>query len=217
MKIKICIPFYKDFEPSKSGLRELKNRCEQISEWSFRWKDMTITVEPRQGTSPKSEVRNSYLNDNIPQVRTELIDLSFDRLVFIDSDMIWHFQDLLDILEYDYHVIMFPYVGHADDNNFMCGTWDKPGKNHKLLSAYTTGLFPVAWGGMGFFSVKTEVFKNIETPFFYCPVYTDDKGKRFSIGSDIGFCQNLWGKYKIMCDFDKEIKHQHRSEIDWSF
>jgi len=217
MKIIICIPFGYNFEPAKSGLKELKNQCHQVGERDFQYEDILIHVEPRCGTYPKSEVRDSYLNSNIAQVRKELIDLSYDKMVYIDADIIWHFIDLIKLVRHGNQIVTAPYLGHTESNVFMCGTWDEPGKNHKLMSGYTTGIFPVDWVGLGFISIDREVFENIDKPYFYCPIFTAENGDRYQLGEDVGFCTNVWQKYKIMCNFDIQLKHEPGPKVNWAF
>ena len=217
INVKICIPFYQDFEPAKSGLREIKSRCEPISCWVYQYDDYMFTIEPRQGTYPNGEVRNSYFGSNIAEVRNQFIKDQFDKYVFIDSDIIWTFDNLLKLLSHNNDIALAPYYGHSKDKIYMCGAWDRPGINHTHASIYSTGKRVVDWAGLGFIAISKEVFDTIEKPYFYCPMLTNEKKERMQLGEDMGFCINVMNKYTIMCDFDIMIKHKPRPVIDWSF
>ena len=40
IKVKICIPFYNNFEAAKSGLYELIEQCTYVADWVYSYKDM---------------------------------------------------------------------------------------------------------------------------------------------------------------------------------
>ena len=83
MKIRVCIPFYSEFESIKLGLQELDN-C----------KEHEFVIEPRQGVNV-ANTRNSLINDQRSSKKYQNPLEGFDAFLTIDSDMEFTLNNIL--------------------------------------------------------------------------------------------------------------------------
>lgn len=190
--IRVCIPFYMEFEYVKPVLKELK-------------KDSLFDIEVRQGTSI-SKVRNSLIVDNgrIPLKK-------YSHFLLLDSDVSFNPNIIYKLIEYDKDIVGAPYKHHKGYNN----VW-KLSENGRIIEyIYDEGFKKVGGLATGMMLVKREVFEEIGYPWFYRPVID-----REVIGLDVNFC--LLAKkhnFDIWCDFELQVKHNIRSvnDFDWNF
>jgi len=134
---------------------------------------------------------------------------SITHALLIDSDIIFKFDDFINLLRHDASVVAgaYPYATEAgveeDRKQIVAGHWDEEkfkekyffppltigeAKKQALLS--DEGLAEVSWVGLGFTLVKTDIFSKISYPWF--------ESERISIDNlidttseDVGFCRKL--------------------------
>jgi len=215
MKIKICIPFYNNFEGAKSGLRELITVSKKIDDWTYKFNGHTFVIEPRRGTYVHGDVSNHLVTDDIAQVRNDYITGDYDLYFFIDSDVTWHFNSMLKLIEANKPIIFGPYPGHVKPELYQCGTWTTPGIYDRRFPVNTTGLKTVDWASTGFVCIEKGVFEKLEFPWFRHQMVEVGEGQR-EVGEDIGFCMLASEHYKIWVDFDIKLGHLKQPEIDWT-
>lgn len=191
--IRICIPFYNEFETCKPGLREIKNY------------GLDIEIISRQGTYIHS-LRNDLICDTTLGKGCKPLN-HVDRFIFIDSDIDFKLEHLLKLINTDKDIVGAPYLGHGTDY-FQCFQISSQGIfNYK---PGLTGLQMVDAIATGFLAIKKKVFEAIPYPWFYHPIMSIN-GMRKVAGEDFTFCV-LAKKYGFdtWCDFDIKIEHKQR-------
>ncbi len=148
--------------------------------------------------------------------------VKYDRLVWIDSDIVFTEKHLEALLDHDEDIVSGVYKMQDQKHYVCCETM-----NHELFA--TTGSFgfmkigdvdarkekfKADFIGFGFVSIKYGVFESMDYPWFQ-PVWFDmlkdgvEAGIRDFTGEDIGFC---WRAKDLGYDIwiDPKIKVLHR-------
>ncbi len=218
--VKICIPFYWDFETAKSGLRELKAGGKKVSQWVYDYQGYRWVIEPRRGCFPKGEVSNSLVFGDktithLAQFRNSFIKKDvdgFDYFLFIDSDIQWSIVDALRLLGHDKDIVGGAYSGHVNSKTYQAGKWKQVGIIDELLSTANNGLLKVDFIGAGMLLCKNKIFKPTEYPWFH-HAKIEINGHTEEIGEDYSFCLGR----EVWCDCGLELKHRDLPEPDWNF
>lgn len=220
LKVRICIPFYLNFDGAKSGLRELKKHGKRIDTWIYEYAGIEWHAEPRRGTYPRGRVRNSLVElTHLAAHRNSFIvgqTETYDFFLFIDSDIIWSIDDAVRLVRHDLDVCGGPYPGHVDETVFQAGYWSEPGVIRQRLSASITEITRVDFIATGFLCIKKTVFENLEYPWFRHPLIAYD-GRLEELGEDYGFCMLCNNKYPIYADCGIRLKHLPLPPVDWRF
>lgn len=132
---------------------------------------------------------------------------NFDYVLFIDSDMVFPANTLVDLLEYDRDIVgaltfqRKPPYSPCVYTKLKIG---EPGETiMETLKEYTPGLLPVEGIGFGCTMVKTKVFE---------AVYKAGGGTCFhpilGYGEDLSFCiRARHAKHKIFVDTTLKVGH----------
>jgi hypothetical protein len=209
MKIRVCIPFYNEFEAIKPLLQDLEKS-----------KEHEFIIEPRQGCN-LTFLRNSFITDGT----TDILDL--DAWLFIDSDLILTIEDIYKLINHGKDVISAPYLMQGGRGAYCCGEI-KPGSS-ELSFRYSEqnrpqGLKQISYITDGLLFVKREVFelyrKEFNTlSFFRSAPYRDGTtGLEVYPNRDFGFCYYLRQlSVSLWCDFDIRVGHIMRdsTQINW--
>lgn len=98
----------------------------------------------------------------------------YDYIILIDSDIVWHPEQIKQLLETDGEIVTGLYVMHGNKNYFTCiekiniEDYIKDGRCKYLhRSEITNEIKEVDMGAMGFMKVKKGVFEKISYPWFY--------------------------------------------------
>lgn len=138
--------------------------------------------------NPEAQGRMSVIPSKIPFSGK----LRAQKVIFIDSDMIWSLEDFRKLLYSDENVISGIYcfsdiassssIVELENNTAMLAT---------EIITERTEPFPIIGGGLGFTAVKFEVLENITYPWFSHTeeIRTDANGKPFYYreGEDFSF------------------------------
>ena len=150
MRIRVCIPFYSDFELVKPFLRELK-KC----------KEHEFVMEPRQG-GIVSELMNSFINDNLCFDKKQSAIKGFDYFLNIDSDIEFTVDQVLRMIDYDKDIVVLPYKTHRNENLYQCGrlVYNIFGRVLGGLNygVNETGFKKIGWSGNGMKLTKDHIY-----------------------------------------------------------
>ena len=200
--IRVCIPFYSDFETPKPGLRTLNKFIFEIC--------------PRQGTYI-ADARNSFINDNKSN-KIKQDPLNYEWFLFIDSDIGFTKDDVNRLLEHKKEIISLPYKTHKDPTVYQCGYFTNiQGNIKERISEKEKGLKEVDFSGAGMLLVNRSVFCKLDYPWF--KDYTLTVGdSAVHVGEDISFCVSAKrAGYKIYCDLDYPVYHKLRNQDNIDF
>jgi FkbM family methyltransferase len=151
----------------------------------------------------------TFLSDQIDEVRNDIAKKSLDYhyLFSVDSDIVLPKDALKKMLNADKPIVSGLYIQRIPNthtlevymNNSNGGVTNIP---YELIK--DKGVVEIASCGMGCCLIKTEVFKNIEYPYF---VYHSAIDHSKTMSEDIVFCLNarkngftVWADSSIICE-----------------
>lgn len=208
LKIRICTPFYSEFEDVKSGVRECLN-----------YDKIKFAFEPRQSGPLIYKVRNSFLNDSRSQLKKQVPLEEFSHFLFADSDITFTLKHVLSLLEKNIPIACSPYLTHNDDGFYHTGMFEKeiPGLIKKQFMKYERGFKEVDYSGTGFMLIERKVLEIMEYPWFE-PLKIDNGDKAEIIGEDVVFCmKSKQLGFPVYCDFNNAVKHRLRKQNDFNW
>lgn len=200
LTIRICTPFYSEFESIKPGIRE----CLEYDKIKF-------VFEPRQGTYLYSS-RNSLLNDGKSQLKKQSAIPGFDYFLFVDSDITFTLDNVLKLISHDKDIIASPYFAHKDNGTYYVGDFyeNAPGRIKFNYSKFEKGLKTVGYAGTGFMLIKASVLSVMTYPWFE-PMLLDLGECAEVMGEDVSFCVKAKKFcFDVFCDFDNPVGHRLR-------
>jgi len=168
----ICLPFHTSFQAAI--------RCDWVKTDMYNVRGMN-TVSARN------------------KIVYRAIEKGYDYLFFMDSDMTFPPDTLDRLLNHNKDIVGGFYVRKKKGflpNAFKLGFHE----NGKVMTEFVTDFREVEAIGTGCLLIKTDVFKNIETPWFH---YKPTLGSpdHHMVTEDIVFCENAKkAGYKIYCD-----------------
>jgi len=178
------------------------------------------------GNSNVTAARNLSIQEVF--IQEEAVKYKFDYLLFIDSDVIFAFEDIQKLLAYQKDVIagtyfaksipFFPVAGYYDINKIENGF---PKVTKEQVSSKK--LLEVDWVGCGFLLLKRKIIDKIEYPWFDMRVIDLPKPakrggnitiKKELLSEDISFCTKIRELgYKIFLDTSVLLKHIGKSNF----
>lgn len=207
MKIRVCIPFYKEYEACKKGIAELM--C---------CKEHEFIIEPRQGTYIW-ELRNSLINDELSFEKYQDPLDGFDAFLDIDSDIDFTLEQVLSMINRKKDIVSLPYLTHKVNDEYQCGEFREiNGAISKRYTTSETGFKKIGWSGNGMRLTMAHVFSKTEYPWYRHPMIVVGNTQK-EAGEDVGFSMGVRkAGFDIWCDFDNPVKHKLRtqSDFDWS-
>lgn len=140
----------------------------------------------------------------------------------VDSDIDFSPEDFWKLYNWNASVVSGAYCYSTEantpelDKKIVAGKWDESFfMNHYCFPTYTLGqarslanpLLDVDWVGMGFLLVKSEVFYNIEYPWFESELIKI-KDYQDTTSEDVGWCRKVKkAGYPILLDPQIKVGH----------
>jgi hypothetical protein len=145
-------------------------------------------------------------------------EITYDKIMWIDSDIAWKPEDVLKLYESDKDIISGAYL-LSDATVTAHPNYLKPGYKYDEV----VGMFePVKiWAaGMGFMCVKKGVFESIARPWFQsapASVTIENKEYKFNvIGEDMSFCEHATkAGFEIWFDPTVRVTHHKTMKLTW--
>ena len=144
-------------------------------------------------------------------------DLDYDYMMWIDSDMVFHHNHLISLLNMNKDIASGIYRMASGDLYATVEKWDKDHYVNNGSFEFLTdssisqkpNIFPVEYTGFGWMLIKKGVFESLEYPWFR-PLWEDYGNDIVEFCSeDVGFCQTaLKAGYKIFVNTDVRIGHE---------
>jgi hypothetical protein len=141
------------------------------------------------------------------------------KIIFIDDDMVWNFDDLEKIMKSDKDIISgFCKTNFVNQNNehMLSAT-----KNNEYLFEKDiknkTELIEVDSVGLAFLAINFEVFKTIKFPWFENFDVVHEESKHVvNVSEDFVFCQKaIAAGYKIYADPTIKVGHEKYKVLDF--
>lgn len=147
--------------------------------------------------------------------------LEYDYMFWIDSDIVFTADQVLQLIKHDKDIVSGCYVMHNNqhypividmDNDFYLkhGHYDFLDRKRLAERAEQKELFEAAYVGFGFMCVKRGVFESLTYPFF-SPLHIDFGTDHLSeyASEDVSWCIRVREKgYKVLIDPTVQVAHQ---------
>jgi hypothetical protein len=141
--------------------------------------------------------------------------VTYNKIIWIDSDIIWEPEDFFKIYYSEYDVVSGVYL-LAD--GITSSVHDKNGEIQGNRFRFLSEPFQVQSIGFGFVAMKNGVFEKIERPWFK---HVDQKIKRSdgteivdSLGEDISWCVKAYNVgIPIYCDPSVLVGHTKKNVV----
>lgn len=156
-------------------------------------------------------IKSSLLAESRNNLVKQAIDTNCTHILFIDDDMLIPQETIYQLFKHDLDIVgancatkVIPSLPTARNN-----------KEHVFTRKNSTGLEKVNRLGTGVLMVKTEVFEDIEYPYFACP--PDPDYNNAPMGEDIYFIKKAQAKgYEVFIDHDISKKVFHIGDYWYS-
>lgn len=145
-------------------------------------------------------------------------EVTYDKIMWIDSDIAWKPEDVLKLYESDKDIITGAYLlanGQSTSHPTKLG--------QALTYQEIVNMFEPTklWAaGMGFMCVKQGVFESLSRPWFQSApveVSVDDKTYKFNIiGEDMSFCERAANAgFETWLDPTVRVTHHKTMKLTW--
>jgi hypothetical protein len=141
--------------------------------------------------------------------------ITYDKILWIDSDIAFNPEDAMKLIESDKEIISGAYLlasGEVTAYKKMLG----PGYTYEEVKAMTEPV-KIEGCGFGFLAVKSGVFENMTRPWFQAAMATTDDGITFPImGEDMSWCKRVTDAgHEIWFDPSVKVTHHKMMKLTW--
>lgn len=192
-------------------IQELNNR--NIT-WGFSSEYSSLVGDAREMTL------NGNNQNNIKETRPFKGQITYDKIMWIDSDIAWAPEDVIKLYESDKDIVTGAY---------MLASGEVVAYPKLLGNAYVyeevkamTEPVKVEACGFGFICVKQGVFESLTRPWFQSAMGTwvdKDTGEEYQfpiMGEDISWCKRVGDKgYDIWLDPTVKVTHHKMMKLTW--
>lgn len=143
----------------------------------------------------------------------------YDFMLWIDSDIIFTFEDFVALLQHNVDVVSGLYLMQDGQRFATVEQWDEKMLQAdgemvfmtKETAAARQGLVTVGYTGLGFMLVKRGVFEKLPYPWFR-PVFIDTAHGQEFTSEDVGFCLGA-AKAGIAIQVDPKVIVGHEKAV----
>jgi hypothetical protein len=144
--------------------------------------------------------------------------LPYDKMVWIDNDIVWTPENVINLLSHDYPIVSgvyimedkkhYPVVENLEfDKLYQNGVFDfisRPDMQSRIQP------FKVSYTGFGFISISNGVLESMEYPWFKPRWISNENFHDFS-AEDVGFCWSAKeAGHEIWVDPTIHVGHEKR-------
>jgi hypothetical protein len=197
-------------------LRSLLAATQELNKRGISW---AFSQEYASHVADAREITLNGDNRNDPtEQRPFKGEVTYDKILWIDSDIIFTPEDVIKSYESPYDIVAGAYM-IASGEVVVYRKLFGPGLSKDEVMSMTEPE-KVFGAGMGFMAVKSGVFESLTRPWFQSPVVTtqiDEKDFTFPImGEDLSFCHRA-GEAGFEIWFDPSLKliHHKTFKITW--
>ncbi len=201
-----------------SYVKSLLATAEALSAEGITW---LFTSEYSSHVGDAREVTlNGSMNNSVTETRPLQGQFTYDKIMWIDSDIAWNPEDVVKLYKSDKDVVSGAYLlanGEVTAYKKMLG----PGYTHQDILEMTEPS-EIDGAGFGFICVKQGVFESLSRPWFQSAWITkkdEETGKEFTfpiMGEDISWCYRVkQNGYQIWLDPTVRVQHHKMMKLTW--
>jgi len=180
--------------------------------WGFSSEYASHVANAREITL--SATRENDLSDSRPFAGA----LTYDKLLWIDSDIAFTPDDVIKAYESTYDIVSGAYLfadGSVAAHLEFLGT----AFSYEQILDMTEPV-KIAGAGMGFMAVKSRVFESLSRPWFQSPtIAANINGKTVNVqitGEDLSFCYRASeAGFEIWLDPTIKVQHHKTMKLTW--
>ena len=147
--------------------------------------------------------------------------VTYDKIIWIDSDIQWTVEDFFKIYDSEYDVITGCYMDIT--GQVQVHFWGHQGVVTPASILFLKAPIKIQSCGFGFIGMKSGVFEKLPRPWFdqvYTKVGETESGEPVMdlIGEDISWCIKAYeAQIDIYCDPTVLVNHMKRVPISWDY
>lgn len=200
----------------KSLLLTIEELDKRGTTWIWSNKYASHVTDAREITIGGEDPQDAY--DSRPFKGT----ITYDKIIWIDSDISWTPEDFIRLYESDKEIISGCYLLSNGQVVAYRDFMSNPYLYHEVQEM--DEVVQVYAVGFGFVAIKQGVFERMERPWFrsaHIPMHNPKtlQPHLFSVvGEDVSFCLHAERLgYKIWLDTGVKVNHQKSITLDWSY
>lgn len=181
--------------------------------WAFTNEYSSLVADAREATL------NGGPQNSITEQRPLQGQVTYDKILWIDSDIAWSPEDAMKLYNSDKDIITGAYLMAGGEVVVYREIFGKPLSYEEVLQMKDPEKVYAA--GFGFICMKSGVFENLSRPWFQPVMGTrkDEEGKEFNfpiVGEDLSFCvrANDAGM-EIWFDPTVRVIHHKTMKLTW--
>ena len=206
----ICTPGHSVISPYVKSIMKLIERFSQEKiTWAWSSEFSSHVADAREMTL------NGDNKNSVEEQRPFKGQITYDKLLWIDSDITFTADDAMALINSDKDIISGAYLlgsGEVTAYPKMLG----PGYTYDEVKKMTE-ITKIAGCGFGFIAVKSGVFESLTRPWFQSAMITNDDGFTFPImGEDISWCKRVADAgHEIWFDPKVQVTHNKTMKLTW--
>jgi len=156
----------------------------------------------RASSGPIHGMRNS--------ITLRALELDCTHVIFLDADMVYPIDTITKLLKHDKEIVGALTFRRRPDFEPLC--FDGEPFKMTQIDPIPEELFEVTATGTGCLMIKTDVFENMDYPWFEF-----DTHDGHLVGEDINFCYKARKKgFKIYVDPTVRTEHLSQTRVSWN-
>jgi hypothetical protein len=197
-------------------LRSLLAATQELNRLGISW---AFSSEYSSHVADAREMTLNGDNQNDPSEQRPFKGaLTYDKILWIDSDIAFTPQDVIKAYESPYDIVSGAYL-LASGEVVVYRELFGQGYTYDELKALTEPV-KVFGAGMGFMAVKSGVFESLTRPWFQSPTVTTERnGQEFTfpiMGEDLSFCYRAGqAGFEIWLDPAIKLQHHKMMKLTW--
>lgn len=200
-------------------IKSLLATCNLFNEKGITWAH-SMAYASHVGDAREMTLSGSAHN-TLDESRPLKGELTYDKLLWIDSDISWKPEDVWKLYQSDKDIVGGAYL-LSNGSVAAYPTLLKRGYTAQEVLALNT-LTKIGGIGFGFICVKQGIFEKLTRPWFQSVLAThvDDDGVATDfpiMGEDLSWCKRVSDLgYDIWLDPSVKLTHQKTMKLEWEY
>jgi hypothetical protein len=199
----------------RSILRTTAALTQEGLTWNFLNQGGSLVAMARESTI------GGYDTNNINMTEPCSGDFTYDKIMWIDSDITWDPADFFKLYKSDKDIISGNYL--MEDRHIPIYNQPRGGMMPEEMLLAKKEPFKVAGAGFGFICVKQGVFEKMPRPWFGpvpVPSFDEETGEKredfILVGEDLAWCTKAINSgFDIWVDPLVRVTHQKTFQLYW--
>jgi hypothetical protein len=183
--------------------------------WNFLNQGGSLVAMARESTI------GGHDTNNIKMTQPCSGEFTYDKIMWIDSDITWDPADFFKLYKSDKDIISGNYL--MEDRHVPIYNQPRGGMMPEEMLLSKKEPFKVAGAGFGFICVKSGVFENMPRPWFGpvpVPSIDEETGEKTEdfilVGEDLAWCTKaISSGFDIWVDPSVRVTHQKTFQLYW--